>query len=409
MGNPMIKVDHISKEYQLGVIGHKARKYKTGTWQALPKLYEGRLNEKGRLMALSDISFEVNTGETLGIIGQNGAGKSTLLKLLAKITRPSTGTIFLNGHVASMIEVGTGFHQELTGRENIYLNGAILGMSMQEIGKKLEEIIAFSECEMFIDTPVKRYSSGMYLKLAFSVAAYLDAEIVIMDEVLTVGDVAFQNKCIQKIKEIARSGRTVLIVSHNMNIIRSLCSRCLVLDQGRLVYDGDIESAIQLYTSSAFPMVSARNLEFQNRPAYHDPKGMAHMTSIEFLGPAVFEMGEVLRFCLRFRTLRRLEQPVLRAGIWSVDGTSAAISFAELKCIQEGNHKVQVCIDISRLLPGKYSLELLIVETDNDGKMVKQDALRDTIAFEVTLPRNRPAYQAYNRDWGFVEFPMIVE
>ncbi len=412
MGNRMIKVEHISKEYRLGVIGKKTRMDKTDGLlqgeQALPEIYEGRINEKGMLMALSDVSFEVDAGETLGIIGPNGAGKSTLLKLLTKITRPSTGRIFLNGQVASMIEVGTGFHPELTGRENIYLNGAVLGMSMREIERKLEEIIDFSECRMFIDTPVKRYSSGMYLKLGFSVAAFLDAEIVIMDEVLAVGDAAFQNKCIQKIREIAQSGRTILFVSHNMNTVRSLCSRCIVLDQGKLQFDGEVESAIQRYVLEGLAMDPLRDLEHQRR-TFHKIKKMAHMTRIDLFGRTTYEMGEVLRFRLCFRALRILEQPCLRVGVWSADGTAAAISFARLEDAREGEHEVRVCVDISRLLPGKYRLELLLVEMDDNGRMVKQDALRNAAAFEVAPSKNRPVYQAYNRDWGYVELPMSVE
>ncbi len=412
MGNPMIKVEHVSKEYRLGVIGQKIRRDRADgilqDGQTLPELYEGRMNEKGMLMALSDISFEVETGETLGIIGLNGAGKSTLLKLITKITRPSAGRILLNGHVASMIEIGTGFHPELTGRENIYLNGAILGMSMREIERKLEDIIEFSECRMFIDTPVKRYSSGMYLKLGFAVAAYLDAEVVIMDEVLSVGDAAFQNKCIQKIREISESGRTILFVSHNMNTIRSLCSRCLVLDQGKLQFDGDVESAVQRYLAVGLSMDSARDLEHQRR-AFHKTQNMAHMTYIDLFGRTVFEMGEVLRFRLCFRVQRTLEGLCLRSGVWSADGSAVAIGFARIADTREGENEVQICMDISRLLPGKYRLELLLVEMDDNGRMVKQDAFRNAAAFEVALPKNRPVYQACNRDWGYVELPMSVE
>lgn len=412
MGTPMIRVEHVSKEYRLGVIGQKMRRDRTEnglqTARAPMQRHGGRRNEKEMLTALSDISFEAGTGETLGVIGPNGAGKSTLLKLITKITRPSTGRILLNGRVASMIEVGTGFHPELTGRENIYLNGAVLGMSMREIDRKLEEIIDFSECRKFIDTPVKRYSSGMYLKLGFSVAAYLDAEVVIMDEVLAVGDAAFQNKCIQKIREISESGKTVLFVSHNMNTVRNLCSRCLVLDQGKLTYDGEVESAIQRYLSLDLSMDPARDLEHQRR-IFHETGEMAHMTYIDLFGRRVFEMGEVLRFRLRYRAIRALEQPCLRAGVWAADGMAAAIGFVPLTGAREGENEVQICMDISRLLPGKYRLELVLTESDDSGRMVKQDALRNAAAFEVALPKDRPLYRAYNRDWGYVELPMSVE
>ena len=196
-------------------------------------------------MALNGVSFTVNKGEAVGIIGSNGAGKSTLLKLLTHVTAPTAGDIDLYGRVASMLEVGTGFHPEMTGRENVYLNGAILGMTHAEIDAKMEEIIDFSEVGDFIDTPVKRYSSGMFVKLAFSVAAHLDSEIMIMDEVLAVGDMKFQKKCLDKMRQAAqRDGKTVLYVSHNMATIRDLCDRCIVLDKGKVIFDGDVDEGI---------------------------------------------------------------------------------------------------------------------------------------------------------------------
>ena len=197
--------------------------------------------------ALKDVSFEVKQGEVLGIIGRNGAGKSTLLKILSRITEPTAGRVTLRGRVASLLEVGTGFHPELTGRENIYLNGAILGMSRAEIRRKFDEIVAFAEVEKFLLTPVKRYSSGMYVRLAFAVAAHLEPEILVIDEVLAVGDAEFQQKCLGKMSDVARESRTVLFVSHNMGAIRSLCSRGIVLDHGTVVADTDVSASIELY------------------------------------------------------------------------------------------------------------------------------------------------------------------
>ena len=225
MSEEILRIDHVSKEYRLGMIGGTSLREELQRRRAARKGKEDptrKVNEKltvkvgERFLALNDISFSVKQGERIGIIGHNGAGKSTLLKLISRITAPSKGTITMNGRVASMLEVGTGFHPELTGRENIYMNGAILGMTKAEISSKMDDIIDFSECRLFIDTPVKRYSSGMYVKLAFSVAAHLDAEIMIMDEVLAVGDVAFQRKCLNKMSKLAiDEGRTVLYVSHN--------------------------------------------------------------------------------------------------------------------------------------------------------------------------------------------------
>ena len=252
----VIKIENVKKQYRLGTIGGGTLRGDLQSWWARkrgkedPNLKIGQeaytTNEK--FYALNGISFEVYKGERLGIIGGNGAGKSTTLKLLSRVTAPTEGNIYIKGRISSMLEVGTGFHPELTGRENIYLNGAILGMSKAEVDSKIEDIIDFSECRKFIDTPVKRYSSGMYVKLAFSVAAHLDSEVLIMDEVLAVGDMKFQQKCLKKMSEVAeKEGRTVLYVSHNMNTIRQLCDRCIVLDHGKVLYTGDVESAINIY------------------------------------------------------------------------------------------------------------------------------------------------------------------
>ena len=256
MNESMILVDHITKEYILGQIGGTTLRDELQRLSArmnhredpTQKIGAKQYKQGDTFLALNDVSFDVDTGERVGIIGRNGAGKSTLLKLISRVTAPTNGMIGLNGRVASMLEIGTGFHPELTGRENIYMNGAILGMRKKEIDAKLEDIIDFSECRQFIDTPVKRYSSGMYVKLAFAVAAHLDSEIMVMDEVLAVGDVAFQKKCLEKMSDVSRSqGRTILYVSHNMNTIRQLCKRCIVLDQGKLIYDGDVEEGIRHY------------------------------------------------------------------------------------------------------------------------------------------------------------------
>ncbi|MFH1081416.1 MAG: polysaccharide ABC transporter ATP-binding protein [Pseudomonadota bacterium] len=262
MESSIISVKNLSKSYRLGVIGRQTLqdelKYR---WLKLtgqdPEKFmgkvgkasaeESRMGEEGQFWALKDISFEVTKGEVVGIIGRNGAGKSTLLKILTRITEPTSGDAVLNGRVASLLEIGTGFHGELTGRENIYLNGSILGMKKAEINQRYDEIVDFAEIGEFIDTPVKRYSSGMYVRLAFAVAAHLETEIMLVDEVLAVGDVAFQKKCLGKMKDVAGVGRTVLFVSHNMVAIRNLCSRALLVDQGRLVLDADTDSVVARY------------------------------------------------------------------------------------------------------------------------------------------------------------------
>ena len=215
------------------------------TWRAAAPSWRATATEE--FWALKDVSFEVKRGEVLGIIGRNGAGKSTLLKILSRITEPSEGRVTIKGRVASLLEVGTGFHPELTGRENIYLNGAILGMTRAEIKRKFDEIVAFAEVEKFLDTPVKRYSSGMYVRLAFAVAAHLEPEILVVDEVLAVGDAEFQKKCLGKMSEVASGGRTVLFVSHNMAAVTSLCSRAVLLVGGKLGRQGDVAETVGAY------------------------------------------------------------------------------------------------------------------------------------------------------------------
>ncbi|RKY23511.1 MAG: ABC transporter ATP-binding protein, partial [Planctomycetota bacterium] len=257
MTDTAIKVENLSKQYRLGVIGHGTLYKDLQSWYAHFRGKEdpnARITEHigpglngERFWALQDINFEVKQGEVLGIIGRNGAGKSTLLKILSRVTTPTTGRAKIKGRIASLLEVGTGFHQELTGRENIYLNGAILGMTKAEIDSKFDEIVDFSGLEKFIDTPVKRYSSGMYVRLAFAVAAHLEPEILLVDEVLAVGDVEFQKKCLGKMGDVAKGGRTILFVSHNMGAIRNLCRRTLLIDKGKLVIDAESSYTIAKY------------------------------------------------------------------------------------------------------------------------------------------------------------------
>ena len=255
----VIKVEHLYKQYRLGQVGtgsliqdinrwwHKIRG-KEDPYEVISETNDRTTQSKGDFVwALEDINFTVNQGEVLGIIGRNGAGKSSLLKILSKVTSPTKGKITLNGRVASLLEVGTGFNPELTGRENIYLNGAILGMTKKEIARKFDEIVSFSGVEKYIDTPVKRYSSGMYVRLAFAVAAHLEPEILIVDEVLAVGDVDFQKKCIGKMKDVASTGRTVLFVSHNMEAVKNLCSRALLLEHGKIISEGTPAQVIERY------------------------------------------------------------------------------------------------------------------------------------------------------------------
>lgn len=273
--NTILKIENLSKQYRLGTIGTGTLSHDLNRWWADlrgkedPYLKVGDVNDRSTkatsdyVWALKDINFEVQQGEVLGIIGKNGAGKSTLLKILSKITAPTTGSVKFNGRIASLLEVGTGFHGEMTGRENIFLNGAILGMTKKEITDKLDEIIEFSGCERYIDTPVKRYSSGMTVRLAFAVAAFLEPDILIIDEVLAVGDAEFQKKAIGKMQDISRGeGRTVLFVSHNMAAVKKLCSKGLVLNNGKSVFMGNIEDTVHFYENNLMTNVRVLEIEY---------------------------------------------------------------------------------------------------------------------------------------------------
>ncbi|MFC1517417.1 ABC transporter ATP-binding protein [Candidatus Margulisiibacteriota bacterium] len=258
MTDTVIKIENLYKEYRLGVISHGTLRHDLQSWWArirkkedpnsLVSIHHNKETERNNILALNNVSFSVKQGEVLGIIGRNGAGKSTILKILSKITAPTKGNVKIKGRVGSLLEVGTGFHPELTGRENIYLNGAILGMNQQEINNKIKEIIDFAGIEKFVDTPVKRYSSGMHVRLAFAVAAHLEPEILVIDEVLAVGDVAFQKKCLGKIEDVSKKdGRTILFVSHNMQALKDLCPKALWIDQGQIMETGDSSTVIGNY------------------------------------------------------------------------------------------------------------------------------------------------------------------
>ena len=412
----MIKVENVKKEYRLGAIGGTTLRDEIQRWRAKRKHQEdptlkigqvrGDANEK--FMALNGVSFEVKKGEAVGIIGHNGAGKSTLLKLITRITAPTEGDIYLNGRVASMLEVGTGFHPELTGRENVYLNGAILGMTKKEIDAKMDDIIEFSEVRQFIDTPVKRYSSGMYVKLAFSVAAHLDSEIMIMDEVLAVGDVAFQNKCIKKMREVADSGRTILYVSHNMSTIRSLCDRCVVLSKGQVLFDGEVEEAISHYVTKDFSLANEIDLGSLKRP--YPTTELCHMTRVSLDKPdALYDMGDKLTMTLGWTAKQAFDDMKLRIGIFTVSQMAVGITFSQDFSVAAGENCRKFEIDISRLLPGKYCFELIMTQMDNRNIQVKHDALgRDIIMFEVQPARNKKNFGDVNSSWGFFELPDTI-
>jgi lipopolysaccharide transport system ATP-binding protein len=281
MSDTAIRVEKLSKKYSLGMakVRHNTlRDHLVAGIKSLFKKAQRSSQDASVFWALKDISLEIKKGDVVGIIGRNGAGKSTLLKILARITDPTTGVAEIHGRVGSLLEVGTGFHSELTGRENTYLNGAILGMTKKEIDRKFDEIVAFAEVERFVDTPVKHYSSGMYLRLAFAVAAHLEPEILLVDEVLAVGDIAFQRKCLGKMGDVAKQGRTILFVSHNMAAVESLCSTAYLLENGRLVESGATKTVIAAYLS-AIPALCNTSLEHRTD---REGNGRLRFTDIEF-------------------------------------------------------------------------------------------------------------------------------
>jgi lipopolysaccharide transport system ATP-binding protein len=346
-------------------------------------------NSVENFWALKDVSFEVKQGDVIGIIGRNGAGKSTMLKMLSRITEPTEGRIRIKGRVASLLEVGTGFHPELTGRENIYLNGAILGMSRAEIKAKFDEIVAFAEVEKFLDTPVKRYSSGMYVRLAFAVAAHLEPEILIVDEVLAVGDAEFQKKCLGKMNDVATGGRTVLFVSHNMAAIRNLCQRAMLLSQGRLALLADVHQCIAAYETTT----SGSNGSIWRRPP------TLHSGPLSYKSVSVHIKGEQPRLCLRIDFV--LEgQGMHKPAFVSFDITDA-LGVALMQALpvldgfvhpQKGEQSFQVLVDLPPLIPGQYWISPWVGSHNTETL----DMIHQCAAFEVsnspTLTRSFPHY-----------------
>ena len=414
MSEVMLKISHVSKQYKLGQIGGTTLREEIQRWNAKRRHEEDPTRKIGArdyvdgetFMALDDVSLEVKKGERVGIIGHNGAGKSTLLKLISRITAPSSGDIWMNGRVASMLEVGTGFHGELTGRENIYMNGAILGMKKKEIDEKIEDIIEFSECRQFIDTPVKRYSSGMYVKLAFSVAAHLDSEIMIMDEVLAVGDMAFQKKCLEKMSDVSNSeGRTILYVSHNMNTIRQLCDRCIVLDHGKMVFDGDVESAINVYLGAKGNIDAYVDLSKLERDSEFTPH-LVTMMSIECLDTnnCQFDVGSRINVRLNCSASKEIIEAYLRIIIKSIEGIPITMLTVE-KGVHLFPNKVSqllFSLDVSTLVPGRYTLSPVIYELNEFGSQVALDGLKEVLCFEIVQTlgfNNNMVWQP--RYWGY--------
>ena len=375
----VIQIDNLSKLYRLGTIGSGTFQNDLIRWWAKIRKLDDPLQKVGErniqnktgnsdlIWALKDINLDVSKGDILGIIGKNGAGKSTLLKILSRITSPTTGSVKIKGRVASLLEIGTGFHPDLTGRENIYLNGAILGMFRNEIDQRLDEIIDFSGIERYIDTPVKRYSSGMYVRLAFAVAAHLNSDILIVDEVLAVGDYAFQKKCLGKLDDISMDGKTVIFVSHNMSTIQSLCSRACLIDQGQMLKVGSVKDIISIYYENTFQHESNSKLKTKNR------SGNSTLQFVEYIlldnnSKSIYEVncGAYLQIELLFEVFIDVIKN-LRIGIaikdqmhgnYVTELNSYYVSNDSYKVVN-GKHKFTFDINKMPLSPGKYVIDLI--------------------------------------------------
>lgn len=401
-----IKVENLSKIYRLGEIGTGTISRDLERWfkmrvlqQEDPFLKIGESNDRSKkgssdlVYSLKDINFEIAQGDAVGIIGRNGAGKSTLLKILSRVTTPSTGKINIKGRVASLLEVGTGFHPELTGRENIYLNGAILGMRKKEIDRKLDEIIDFSGVERYIDTPVKRYSSGMYVRLAFAVAAHLESEILIVDEVLAVGDAEFQKKCLGKMGEVSKGeGRTVLFVSHNLGSVKTLCSNGILLNSGKISIYGDIENAIDLYNKTFDP----GGCYYSNKLKSENYVSKIEIYNVQGEVKNSFEFGECIEFSIELFIIKLDKNIRFNFSICDEYGNILMLkSFYDT--LKKGKNAVKVIFENNCLMPKTYYISISI-DVPNE-KLYEH--LNQIVNFDIV--ENREIFNRYqDKSQGYI-------
>ncbi|MWB94501.1 ATP-binding cassette domain-containing protein [Flavobacterium sp. GA093] len=393
MKDIILKAENISKQYRLGQVGTGTLSHDLNRWwhqirgKENPYLKIGDTNDrstKGQsdyVWALQDINFEVERGEVLGIIGKNGAGKSTLLKILSKVTAPTTGSIKSRGRIASLLEVGTGFHSEMTGRENIYLNGAILGMTKKEITSKLDEIIDFSGCQRYIDTPVKRYSSGMTVRLAFAVAAFLEPEILVIDEVLAVGDAEFQKKAIGKMQDISKGrGRTVLFVSHNMAAVKSLCTRGIVMEYGKVIFDDDIDRAVSYYLGgNGAERSNSKKINIDNElfnlkeiglqnvgKSFDEP--LVENEKIELFTNLVFHTDDTHRYHITYHLYNEQGE-----SLFSFSNSSSDIQ------LKKGQNILKCIFPVNFFQSGNFSLTIFVIEDKRRSIFKENDIIHFTV------------------------------
>lgn len=403
----VINVENLYKQYRLGQVSTGSIAHDLNRWwhtvRGKEDPYEKITGVNNReasgsndyVWALQDINFSVKQGEVLGIIGRNGAGKSTLLKILSKVTSPTKGNIKVKGRIASLLEVGTGFHPELTGRENIFLNGAILGMTKSEIRAKFDEIVAFSGVEKYIDTPVKRYSSGMYVRLAFAVAAHLEPEILIVDEVLAVGDAEFQKKCLGKMKDVSGEGRTVLFVSHNMAAVKSLCKRGLVLENGEIAFLGETDNAISRYLGSSSGILNYKK-DVANAEGFNIILAEVTARNKEFSEPIIRTDDILLR--VNYENISAFNQVHFTIKLKGEDGTYfLTTSNSSDYPIERGKNNLAMILPAGYLNEGTYFIDILVVADNKWAFIIETDAL----SFLVN-PEPKPIGSYMGKELGFV-------
>ncbi len=408
-----IRARDVCKEYRLGQLNGGTLQNDLESWWAQVRGKEDpnrRIGadrvKNGKFLALDHIDLDIYAGEALGIIGKNGAGKSTLLKLLSRVTAPTGGDIDIYGKVTSMLEVGIGFHREMTGRENIYLNGTILGMTRKEIDRKIDDIIEFSEIAEFIDTPVKRYSSGMYVKLAFSVAAHLPSDIMIMDEVLAVGDMMFQKKCLERMRQKAtEEGKTVLYVSHNMSTISQLCERCIVMDHGKITFEGDTREAISVYLENSGGSAElSMDLDALQRRS-ETWKTTARLLSAEFIDKdsIVFQSGEQMQLRLAWRNLSENTPISLRIEVWTTEQIPQGSFLIENLDCPPFDEKVcyDIKLDLGQIVPGDYSMKYTLYYRDEFGNSRNADSVTG-LGFQIIRDPKEKSLVWDPNHWGHV-------
>jgi len=397
MSNTVIQVENLSKRYIIGHqydqsngLSHRAELAFRNPVRWLRNKFESTREEIEEFWALQNVSFEVNQGDVVGIIGRNGAGKSTILKILSRITEPTAGRIKIKGRVASLLEVGTGFHQELTGRENIFLNGAILGMSHAEIKRKFDEIVAFSEIEKFLDTPVKRYSSGMYVRLAFAVAAHLEPEILIVDEVLAVGDASFQKKCLGKMGEVSGEGRTILFVSHNIGALNTLCKQAIYFEKGRVKEIGKAARVLSIYSSEIFSN-QITDLSSLRVPGFGEK---IKFTSIELVSDVAQTVlfGQPIVYSLTIRSDHKLDGLTIGSSLFNNEGRCIGSLITKEAFSMDAHQSLELHLELPNfnLAPGSYY----------SGFSIGQGGFQNTTRHDLEAVIGKPSFQVISISLG---------